>query len=148
MKQTILLFLFISGLVFSQNTQYITSKDFIKNPNDKNQMKCDKMIKAENGENEFVNTKLFIGKSLTNKKDSKYFNKMIYLLMLNAKYTLKNPSTFKPIDITIFEEDNGHWLASINYNGMNNIGGKRDATFALTFDDELKYTERYRSTEL
>ncbi len=145
MRKILLIFMIISSFAFGQNN-YITQKDFV--PNGNNLLKVDKMIKTTNGENETVNTKLFIGKEKSDKHDAKFFNKMIDILLIEAKFTLKNKSSFKPIDISIYQDKNEKWFTRIGYSGTNSYGGKKDAEYSLIFDNDLKYEKRYQSPEL
>lgn len=144
MKNLLLVLLCTSSFVFGQN-KYITSKDFAPNGNDK--IKVDKMITTYDGENRNVNTKLFIGKDKLNKSDYLFFNKMIDILLTEAKYTLKNKTSFSAQNIRIYQTNEG-WLSSISYSGANSYGGKKDAEYALLFDNDLKYTIKYKSPEL
>lgn len=144
MKKILFVLVLVANLLKAQSN-YIIQKDFIANGNDK--VKVDKIIKVLNGENESCNAKLFIGKDKTDKHDSKFFNKMIDILLVEAKYTLKNKSSFKPIDISIYQ-DKDKWFTRIGYSGTNGYGAKKDSEFSLIFDNELKYEKRYLSPDL
>lgn len=147
MKKLIILFVFLTSYFsYSQQNNYITNKDFIVNKSDMNQIIVDKIIKCENGENEFVNTKLFIGKEKSSKSNADFYNSVIYKTLLAAKFTLKNKSTFKPISLMIFEE-NSSWKVHINFSGMNNIGGKKDGSMGLLFDQNLEYRKTFSSID-
>ena len=149
MKKLLLLIILISGIAQAQN-KYITQKDFI--PNGKNSgkdlVKVDKMIVTYDGENKNANTKLFIGKDKIDKHDYAFFNKMIDILLIEAKYTLKNKSSFSAQDINIYQDKDDKWFTSITYSGANSYGGKKDMNYSLIFDNDLKYTVRYKSPEL
>lgn len=149
MKKILLLFILISGIVNAQ-TKYIMQKDFV--PNGKNAsndlVKVDKMIVTLDGENKNVNTKLFVNKYKTDKQDAAFFNNMIDILLTEAKFTLKNKTSFSVQEIKIYKIGENKWLASTSYSGANSYGGKKDAEYSLNFDDGLKYTVNYISPEL
>ena len=144
MKKLLLVFILISGLAFGQN-KYIIQKDFISNG--ENKVKVDKMITTYDGENKNVNTKLFIGKDKSDKHDYIFFNKMIDILLIEAKYTLKSKSSFSAQDINIYQDQEGKWFTAITYSGSNSYGGRKDTHYSLIFDNDLKYTKRYQSPE-
>lgn len=144
MKRLLLLIILISGIAHGQN-KYITQKDFI--PNGKDLVKVEKIIVTYDGENKNANTKLFIGKDKSDKHDFAFFNKMIDILLIEAKYTLKNKSSFSAQDINIYQDKEDKWFTSITYSGGNSYGGKKDTDYSLIFDNDLKYTVRYKSPE-
>ena len=144
----ILIFAMISGIIYCQ-TKYIVQKDFIPNGQNsgKDLVKADKMITTFDGENKNVNTKLFIGKNKVDKHDYVFSNKMIDILLFEAKYTLKNKSSFSAQNIRIYQVNENKWSASTSYSGANSFGGKKDSEISIDFDNELKYKITYRSPE-
>ena len=144
MKTLSFIFAIISNFVFSQNN-YISNKDFAV----KDRIaKVEKIIKTENGDNEIGNTKLFIGKNAADKTDATFYNKMITTVLAKAKFTLKNPSSFKPNDISIYQDGTDKWLVHIKFSGTNAYGGRKDSDIGLNCYADLKCVITYQSPEL
>lgn len=125
---------------YSQTKQYLTLKEFVPNVNE--QIKCDKIIKTLSGENEEVNTKLFVGKSKSTKTNVALFNKMIDVLLFEARLNLKNKSSFKAQYIRIYEDDS-IWTTYIDYSGANDYGARKDSQLSIKFDNDLKVLDKF-----
>ena len=141
-KITFITFLSIMSISFvnAQTKKYITIKDFV--PNINNQIKCDKIIKTESGENDLINTKIFIGKSKNTKTDLVILNDIINDLLLRSRIELKNKSSFKATQIRIYEE-NTNWITYINYSGTNDLGGRKDSELSITYDKDMKIIKTF-----
>lgn len=137
----LILILNITSLLYAQSINFISQKDFVTNIN--NQIKCEKIIKTESGENEMVSTKLFIGKSKATKTDIKFLNNMIDTSLINAKINLKNKSSFKAISLNIYELEDKTWMSYIKFSGTNDFGGRKDSELSIKFDDQLNILETF-----
>lgn len=144
MKNLLFLFLIISNMVFSQGN-YISSKDFVVKGT---VSKVEKVIKTENGDNEIGNTKIFIGRETADKKDAAFYNKMISIILVKAKSTLKNTSSFKPNELSIYQDSIDKWSAHIKFSGTNDYGGRKDSVIGLNCYADLNCSITYRSPEL
>ncbi|HFK5598990.1 TPA: hypothetical protein ACG0AT_003573, partial [Elizabethkingia anophelis] len=60
---------------------------------------------------------------------------------------LKNTSTFRPLEISIYE-DKGKWFSNILYSGENSYGGKKEFRLSLDISNDLIYSTRFSSAEL
>ena len=100
------------------------------------------MIKTYSEENEEVNTKLFIGQSKTTKTNTVLFNKIIDILLFEAKLNLKNKSSFKAQYIRIYE-DGLFWTTYIDYSGANDYGTRKDSELLIKFNNDLKILDKF-----
>lgn len=143
MKNLSFFFVIISNMIFCQG--YISNKDFVVKGNIS---KVEKVIKTENGDNEIGNTKLFIGQETADKKDAVFYNKMIATILVKAKFTLKNTSSFKPNEISIYQDGADKWIVHTKFSGTNDYGGRKDSVIGLNCYADLNCSITYRSPEL
>ncbi|WP_336688594.1 MULTISPECIES: hypothetical protein [unclassified Chryseobacterium] len=93
-----------------------------------------KTIKLKNGKNELVDVELEVALVKDYAENLKFdkIESMIESTLLEAKYSLKNKSTFSPIKISFMISDEKGVALMLEYSGQNDYGAMKDAT-KLTF---------------
>jgi hypothetical protein len=143
-------FILLSILVFSNLATSQTAIKFLENSNlaIKDTIVYSKVekISLKNGIGDYKDVGLFLScnKKSIEKLTVEKLNMLILQTNSKAKYSLKNPSSYSPIKISIFySNETKEWSTIINYTGKNNFGATLDSKLYVSFDENGEFLKQF-----